>query len=304
MKTYLECIPCFTRQAFDAVSMVTEDEELRLRIMRRVLEAASCFPADAPPPAMGAEIHRLIRREAGNPDPYREIKRRANEFALGLMPRLLDTVTTSKNPFETSLRLAIAGNIMDWGARPHGDISEAAVERALQEALHAPLEKGSPGTFYERLMRVDNVLYLADNAGEIALDRLFIGFLPCPDITVAVKSGPVINDATMEDARQVGLADRVCVIETGSDAPGTLLDECSEDFRGRFAGADVIIAKGQGNYETLSDRPEEIVFLLKAKCPVVARDIGCRMGDMVLLDGSCADVAAAQTAGGIEDARI
>jgi len=304
MKTYLECIPCFISQALDAVKMVTEDQELRLCIMRRVLEAASRFPGDAPPPAMGAEIHRLIRRETGNPDPYAGIKRRANEFALGLMSHLLNTVTASKNPFETSLRLAIAGNTMDWGAKPHGDISEAAVERALEDALHAPLEKGSPRMFYERLMRADNVLYLADNAGEIALDSLFIGFIPCPNITVAVKSGPVINDATIKDARQVGLADRVGVIETGSDAPGTLLEECSEDFRERFASADVIIAKGQGNYEALSDRFEEIVFLLKAKCPVVARDIGCQVGDLVLVDGHRANVVTAATAGETEDARI
>jgi len=304
MKTYLECIPCFTQQALDTLRMVTDDEVLRWRIMCRVLEAASRFSGDVPPPVMGAEIHRLIRGETGNPDPYAGIKRRANEFALELMPRLMEIVTASKKPFETALRLAIAGNIMDWGAKPHGDISEAAVERTLEDALHAPLEKGSSGMFYERLKGADNVLYLADNAGEIALDSLFIGFIPCPDITVAVKSGPVINDATMEDVRQVGLADRVEVIETGSDAPGTLLEECSEDFRERFASADVIIAKGQGNYETLSDRSEEIVFLLKAKCPVVARDIGCQVGDLVLVDGHRANVAAAATAGETEDAGI
>ena len=304
MKTYLECIPCFISQALDAVNIVNEDEELRLRIMRRVLEAASRFPGDAPPPAMGAEIHRLIRRETGNPDPYREIKRRANQFVLGLMPRLSEGVTTSMNPFETALRLAVAGNVMDWGAKPHTDVSEAAVERALEEALHAPLEKGSPATLHDRLEAADNVLYLADNAGEIALDRLFIGFIPCPRITVAVKSGPAINDATMEDAQQVGLTERACVVETGSDAPGTLLEECSAEFREHFAAADLIIAKGQGNYEALSDRPEEIVFLLKAKCPVVARDIGCRVGDMVLLDGSRAGVVASEAAGGAQDARI
>jgi len=215
MKTYLECIPCFTRQALDTVRMVTDDEVLRWRVMRRVLEAASRFSEDAPPPVMGAEIHRLIRRETGNPDPYAGIKKRANEFALELMPRLMEMVSASKKPFETALRLAIAGNTMDWGAKPHGDISEAAVERALEDALHAPLEKGSPGMLYERLKGADNVLYLADNAGEIVLDGLFIGFIPCPNITVAVKSNPVINDATMEDVRQVGLADSVEVVETG-----------------------------------------------------------------------------------------
>ncbi|MGD2174434.1 MAG: ARMT1-like domain-containing protein, partial [Candidatus Brocadiaceae bacterium] len=205
MKTYLECIPCFMQQALDAVTMVTDDEELRLSIMRRVLEAASRFPPDAPPPAMGAEIHRLIRSATGNTDPYREVKRRANEFALDLMPRLLQMVIASPSALGASLRLAVAGNVMDWGARPHTDVSEVTVESVLKEALSAPLVGDSPRELRRRLQSAEDVLYLADNAGEIALDRLFIGFIPCPDITLAVKSGPVINDATMEDARQVGL---------------------------------------------------------------------------------------------------
>ena len=247
MKTYLECIPCFTQQTLDAVKMVTDDKQLRLRIMRHVLEAASRFPDDAPPPAMGARIHRLIREETGEADPYRDIKREANEFALGLVDELVAQVNDTEREFETALRLAIAGNIMDWGAKPHTDLSPESVRETMEESLRVPLHGGTVEEVYDRLLEADEVLYLADNAGEIVFDRLFIGYIPADNVTVAVKSGPAINDATMEDARQVGLTERVPVIETGCDTPGVLWEECSPDFRDFFTSADLIIAKGQGN---------------------------------------------------------
>jgi len=285
MKTYLDCIPCFAQQALDAARMATEDQEERLHIMRRVMRKASSFPDDAPPPAMGAAIHRIIREVTDDPDPYREIKRRANEFALELLPDARDTATGADKPFETALRLAIAGNIMDWGAKPHADISEDAVERTLHEALDAPIRGDQPEELKRSIQGADDVLYLADNAGEIVFDRLLISLLPCPHVTVAVKGSPTINDATMEDARQVDLVNRAEVVETGSDTPGVLLDQCSELFRELFEGADIVIAKGQGNYEALSDVDRHVVFLLKAKCPVIAGDIGCEVGNMLLLDG-------------------
>lgn len=283
MKTYLDCIPCFARQALDAVRMVTDDADLQLRIMRRVLWETGRFPQNTPPPAMGGRIHEIIREETGTPDPYREIKRRANEFALERLEHLRENTRNSHNPFETALRLAIAGNIMDWGAKPHADVSEEAVEEILEGCLRAPLRPGSPEEVRQRIRDSQDVLYLADNAGEIVLDGLFIDFMPADEVTVAVKSGPAINDATLEDARQAGLTERVRVIGTGNQAPGVLLEECSPQFRERFAAADLIISKGQGNYEALSERPEPIVYLLKVKCPAVARDTGCQIGDMMLM---------------------
>ena len=285
MKTYLECIPCFTRQALDAVKMVTEENDLRLRIMRRVLETASRFPDDTPPPAMGAKIHRIIREETGATDPYLEIKRRANRFALDRMDYFRRQVEESDQPFETALRLAIAGNIMDWGAKPHADVSEAGVQQTLEECLTEPLHGGEPEKLLENIRSAADVLYLADNAGEIVLDRLFIDTMPSADVTVAVKAFPAINDALMADAEEAGITSVAEVIETGTDTPGTLLEQCAPDFQDRFRSADLVISKGQGNYESLSARPENIAFLLKAKCPVVAEDIGCEMGDMILLNG-------------------
>ncbi|MEF8788075.1 MAG: ARMT1-like domain-containing protein, partial [Planctomycetota bacterium] len=266
--------------------MTTDDRQKRMHIMRRVMRKASSFPDDAAPPAMGAAIHRIIREATDDADPYREIKRRANEFALELLPDARDTATGADRPFETALRLAIAGNIMDWGAKPHADISEDAVERTLHEALEAPLVGDSPEDLKRRIQGADDVLYLADNAGEIVFDRLLISLMPCPQVTVAVKGSPTINDATMEDARQVDLVNRAEVVDTGSDTPGVLLEQCSDDFVGHFESADMVIAKGQGNYEALSGVDRQVVFLLKAKCPVVARDIGCEVGNMLLLDYS------------------
>jgi hypothetical protein len=283
MKTYLDCIPCFVQQALDAARMVTDDEDTRLRIMRRVLKEAAGFPEDACPPVMGTRIHRIIRRMTGNPDPYRDIKHRSNEFALEMMPEFEKAVSSSDDPFETAMRLAIAGNILDWGAKPHTDISEESARTTLRASLHQPLHPGSVQEVRRRMAEATDILYLADNAGEIVLDRLFIQHMPASEVTVAVKSQPAINDATMADAIDVELTDIVPVIETGSDTPGTVLEECSEEFLRRFTAADLVVAKGQGNYEALSERPEEIVFLLKAKCTVVARDLGCEQGDLVLL---------------------
>jgi uncharacterized protein with ATP-grasp and redox domains len=136
--------------------------------------------------------------------------------------------------------------------------------------------------FRNAVSQAERILYLTDNAGEIVLDRLLIEQLPTEQVTVAVKGAPVINDATMEDALLAGLPRIVEVIDNGSDAPGTILEACSQAFRERFEDADLIVSKGQGNYETLSDSDKNIFFILKAKCPVIAKDLGCEVGAMIL----------------------
>ncbi|MBN2451771.1 MAG: DUF89 family protein, partial [Lentisphaeria bacterium] len=134
--------------------------------------------------------------------------------------------------------------------------------------------------------------YLADNAGEIVLDRLLVDELPAGRVTVAVRGGPILNDATLDDARQAGLCDRVEVIDNGSDAPGTILADCSPKFRRRFAAADLILAKGQGNFETLSEVAAPLCFLLKVKCPVIAGHTGLPLGTQVLTTAPWSHTAA------------
>ena len=268
-------------QALQAVRMVTDDEAVHEQVLRQVLKAASEMDLRQSPPVMGQTIHRLIRRATGNTDPYREHKIRWNRFAAGLLPELRRQVETSSDPFQTAVRLAIAGNIIDFAA--NSGIDEQGVRNSIEHALISPLRKDVIEALHAELMRAQRVLYLADNAGEIVFDRLLIEQLPVEKITLAVKGAPVINDATIEDAAETGMIGFVNVISNGSDAPGTILGQCSTEFRETFESSDVVVAKGQANYETLNDSTQNIFFVLKAKCPVIARDIGCEQGSLVVL---------------------
>lgn len=281
MRTYFDCIPCFVRQVFDSVRLTTDDEDIQEQVMREALCLACKMDLRQSPPAMAQKLHRIIRKLTGVQDPYLQIKNRFNKLALGMYPELRERIENSADPLETAVRLAIAGNIIDFGV--DCVLEESRVEKIITESLTDPLDMNALGKFKSATAQAKDILYLGDNAGEIVFDRLLIEQLPCENITFVVKAGPIINDATMEDAEIVGLTDIISVIDNGSDAPGTILESCSEQFRSRFDEADLVIAKGQGNYETLSDVDKDAFFILRAKCPVIARHLGCEIGSMVLV---------------------
>ena len=279
MRTFFDCIPCFIRQALEAVRMITSDEAIHERLLREVLRVLGEMNLRQSPPAMAQRIHRLIRELTGQADPYREIKDRFNRLALDLYPQLKVQIEGSGDRLEMAVRLAIAGNVIDMGVNNH--LTDEHIHEAIDHALKTPFD-ADLASFREAVSIAKNILYLADNAGEIVFDKLLIEQLPLEKVTVAVKGLPIINDATMADAETAGLTELVEVIDNGSDAPGTILDDCSEAFRQRFDEADLVIAKGQGNYETLSDVDKDIFFILKAKCSVIARDLGCQVGSLIL----------------------
>jgi len=287
MQIYLDCIPCFVRQALDAAKMATDDKKIHEQVVRQVLVLANELDMSQSPPAIGQQIHRLIREMVGQDDPYHGIKRRFNNLALRLYPELRKQIVSSNNPLETAIRLAIAGNIIDFGV--NGSVNESDLNKAISESLTADFDSRQLQSFQDAIEQAEGILYLADNAGEIVFDRLLIEQLPYEKVTVVVKAMPVINDATMEDAVVAGLPRIVEVIDNGSDGPGTTLESCSQTFRNRFAKADFVIAKGQGNYETLSDVDKNITFILKAKCSVIAKDLGCEVGEMILRRGETFD---------------
>jgi uncharacterized protein with ATP-grasp and redox domains len=222
----------------------------------------------------------LIRSLVGSDDPYYMVKKQFNSLALKLYPDLRKQIINSNDQFETAIRLATAGNIIDFGVK--NSLSESEVKKTINDSLSGYLDPEQVQNFKNAVMEAGKILYLADNAGEIVFDHLLIEQLPIEKITVVVKGSPVINDATIDDANVVGLGRIVEVIDNGSDGPGTILETCSQSFRDRFEDAELIIAKGQGNYETLSDIHKNIFFILKAKCPVIARDLGCKVGEMIL----------------------
>ena len=280
MKTSLDCIPCFTRQALDSARRVTDDARVHEEVMRRVLELASRLDLRQPPPVTGQEIHRILRKVTGNPDPYKEVKEQFNRFALNLFPALKKQVKHSADRFQTAVRLAIAGNVIDFGVR--STVSEQDVYDAIEEVLRAKIDRAALEALREKATAARDILDVADNAGEIVFDRLLIEELLPAKVTLVVKARPVLNDATRDDAQTAGLMDLVELLDTGSDAPATILSEAPEELRRRFREADLILSKGQGNYESLNEIEEEVFFLLKAKCPVIAEDIGCKVGSVVV----------------------
>lgn len=279
MHIYSDCIPCFIRQSLDAAKQATQDPRIHEQVVNKVSRLANELDMSQSPPAIGQRIHRLVRDLVGSNDPYQKVKSDFNNVALKLYSKMRHSIIESENALVTAIQLAIAGNIIDFGV--FGNLRESDLEKAINQSFVAEFKYDQLNFFQQAVINSKEILYLTDNAGEIFFDRLLIEQLPIEKVTMVVKGSPVINDATMQDAVLAGLPQIIEVIDNGSDAPGTILESCSHSFRDRFERADFIIAKGQGNYETLNDIDKNIFFILKAKCPVVARDIGCEVGQMI-----------------------
>lgn len=280
MHTHLTCIPCLKRQAGDAIALATADPGLRVETMLKVVDVIAGLPMDQPPPSMAGSIHRLIREETGAIDPYAQVKKRATDMALRLEASLRARIKDAPDPFEAAVRFAIAGNILDFAAFTH--IDDTQLERSFQEASAKPLPSSEIERLKSAVATAGSILYIGDNAGETVFDRLLIEHLPAGAVTYAVKAGPVINDATYADALAAGIQEVACIVDTGSDMPGTMLKECSPDFLKLFEVAEVIIAKGQANYETLCDAPREVFFLTQVKCATIASAMEATLGQWIV----------------------
>jgi hypothetical protein len=253
------------------------------------MESLKHISDESTPPEMGWLVHKMIRDATGNPDPYKAIKRDHNECVLNIEAELTAMVDTSASPFANAVKLAGTGNLIDMGPQQRWsdviDIFEDFINKASDYFDYVRFE--------QCLNKANTMLYIGDNAGEIVLDKILLKKLRergVSHITFAVRGNPIINDATMADAEAVGITGMVKVIDTGVDFPGVLLESSSEEFLNHYYNADLILAKGQGNYESLSERNEPIFFLLQAKCPVIADKIGCRVGDLVLKDNNYANL--------------
>jgi hypothetical protein len=258
--------------------MSVSSEEEQSRLMHSVLAWLGGMDLNQTPPAASQMIHRRLRALLPEGDPYRAAKDRHNSLAASLMPSIRRRIAASFDPLAMAVRYAITGNIIDLGAKNSVGIGEIYAE--LQSAPMQPVF-GDLEDLKKASLKARNILYLADNAGEIFFDRLLIEQLAGARVTLAVRGKPVINDATRFDAHAAGLEDIAEIIDNGSDAPGTILDDCSEDFRRRFDEAELIIAKGQGNYESLSSATRDIFFLFRTKCPVISRHSGFSVGTFV-----------------------
>lgn len=228
-------------------------------------------------PVLSRELYRLFRERSGVADPYEQIKYESNERLLSEYAMFREMIDQSDDPFEIALRLAVAGNIIDYGVSDHHDLEET-----MARVLDSPFAINHVERIRQRLAEARTVLYLGDNAGEIVFDKLFIETFHHPNIWYVVRGTPVINDATWRDADQVRMEEVAQVIDNGYDAPSTLPEKCSPAFQQLYNEADLVISKGQGNLEGLIDASRRnIFFLLMLKCDVIADRLGVKKGGFV-----------------------
>ena len=291
MRATPKCIPCYLKQALSAAREVTDEPETQ---RRAVNEAAKILPEltmDKSPAHNSTYVLWRAQEVLGCRDPFAAKKRHYNQLALDMYPQLKAVVEKSSDRLSTAIRVAAAGNVIDLGIL---DRSEVDLAGDLTGVVSEGFAVDQCGLLERKLARAARILYLADNAGETVFDKVLIEELAKRDveITVAVKGQPILNDATMEDALCAGLDEDAHLISNGSPMIGTELETCSPEFLQHFHSADIIVSKGQANFETLNETSANIFFILKAKCSEVGRELGVAQGDVVALFNPRADHAA------------
>jgi uncharacterized protein with ATP-grasp and redox domains len=282
VKLNLDCIPCFQRQALQAVRFISNDEELHEKVLRGVTKKLLESNWDSTPPELAHEVHKIVKSLTNEKDPYKEVKKESNDLVLKMYPALKEKAEQSKDPLRTAVRLAIAGNIIDFGP-----LQEFNLEETISEVLKKKFVIDDYEKLKENFKDAETLLFFTDNAGEIGLDKLLIEtFLKAKKlekISFVVKGGPIINDATLEDAIYMGLCDlpKVEFLTLSNGETGTGPERNSQTVKSWMTKHDLVISKGQGNYEGLSEH-NGLFFMLMAKCPVIASDLGVEVGDFIL----------------------
>ncbi len=283
MKIHPDCRPCLIRQMETAARAAGASEDVLRKVAASVSSELERFWDDnLSPPAVSMPLYHLTGRICGVEDPFLEMKVRYTREALKLLPKLESHVHEAPDPLDTAVRISIAGNIIDFGTGEHG--GDFDMEETLVRFLEKQLYIDDIPEMRRRVSKARTVLYIGDNAGETVFDRPLLKLLTSTEVAYAAKEGAIINDATVPDATLAGIHLHARLMSSGSSSPGTILEDCSARFRDAFDRADVIIAKGQANYETLTElTPDGRIFMLfTVKCPVAAQHLGAGMGDMVV----------------------
>ena len=283
MKISYECGPCFLRQAREALDLSTDDEMLKMEVIEEIFRYLSeNFHHGTNSNSTGSTMHEIIKQKTGCRDPYYKEKIESNRLALKYLPDV-KKILEDDDSLENYVKIAIIGNILDFGAFTLDDDIESVIKGSLEKDLVIKdIEE-----FEDSLMNNDKVLYLVDNTGEIVFDKLLLSKITeyGLDITIAVKSEPILNDACMPEALDAGLDEFGDIVEIGAGTVGYVDSKISDEFREIFNDHKFIISKGMGNYEGLTEIDlfdKEIYFLLCAKCNTISRDIGVNLHDMLL----------------------
>ena len=275
MKIFLDCLPCMLRQVLEAAYMATDDEAIHERIMEEAMETLANYQDFSCAPILCEAMHSIVKRHACVEDPYAAIKAQDIAASLRLEPVLKRFAHRDNHLLLNALKIAATGNIMDSAL-----YSDLDIEACVMEELQIPFSICDKDTFDLDISKAEQILIIGDNAGEVVFDKILADYLARDhNVIYAVRDAAIINDATVEDALKTGIADYAEVMSTGCGMPGAVLESCSAEFRELFDKADVVISKGQGNFEALSDSTREIYFLLKAKCDRIAEAVGVELNE-------------------------
>ena len=287
MNIFLDCFPCFLKQALECARLSTDDPAQQKRIINIIMRILIDLDYKETPPHIARKIYRVIKDITSNDDPYAPIRKKDNKEMLAIYDLISEIISREKDRLYAACRIAAGINIIDSGTgrrkKDHG------IED-IRRILHADPVIDDFEYFIDDLRNSKSLLYLGDNSGEIVLDKLFISIIQnnFSDLNIyfAVRGESVINDVTIDDARDTGMHDICNVISNGDSAPGTDIMHCSQEFCDIFNNADIIISKGQGNYETLSDKTAaNIYYMLVAKCHVIAEHLGVEVGSIIIKKG-------------------
>ena len=281
MNTSLDCLPCFLKQTLQTVRLATDNPVLQKEILDRIARLLPEIDFELSPPENSVRVYDTIAEMTGCPDPFRVIKHTSNKLGKALLPLVQKTIDTAPDPLYTAFLYSVAANIIDYGAN-HDCDAEATIKDCIKQTFTIH----DYSQFNKDITTAKNLLYLGDNSGEIVFDTLVIKQLqskfPQLNIVFVVKQRAIINDALLEDAAFCNLQEVCTVIDNGTGCPGSPLGECSAEFTEYYNKADIIISKGQGNFETLSEQTG-LYFLLICKCPVVGEHLQTLSGQEIHL---------------------
>jgi len=278
MKLCFECIPCMLNSVIRLFNEDLIKKEKHELIYKKILKLLSNEDFNYSPPKIAQIIHRVIREESGNKDPYSKIKKKYNSLCMEIYDDLITSISMDKDYLYKGLKLSILGNVIDFGPNHSFNLIDILGE---MESINFAIDDSDK--LFKDLKNAKMILFLGDNAGEIVFDKLFLKLINHKNLYYAVRGNAVINDATREDVSFCNLDKIAKIIDTGTDMPGIDLKESSNTFMKIYNESDIIISKGQGNYESLNDvKNKNIYFLLMAKCKLVADQLGVNIGNIII----------------------
>ncbi len=289
MKVTLECAHCLLERAINQVKLATDDPELQMQVVAEMLKfLGEHFNDESVPSNIGTDRDLLVQRMTGK-DPYKNLKHESNEMALGILPELrtlVEEAGDSRSRFRMAAMIAAAANAIEFDVSGR-DFSLDELKHIMSN-VEADLVIDQVNEFRELCENAEEVLYLMDNAGEVVLDIILIDEIRKvgPKVVAVVKGGPILNDATVVDADEVNLSKHADeVIDTGAAAIGVNLERSSNEFKQRFLSAELIVAKGMGNFESLTEFEPAcpVIHIMRTKCNPVAQHVGCSRNKNVVM---------------------